>query len=119
MQFLQLLWLSRGGRTGHNIPRHLVLGEGDHLADVGLASQDHAQAVDPGCNPAVGRRAVLERFQHVPKTLAGGLRIEADQLEHFLLQGAVVDPDLPTAHFVVVEHHIVLLAARPARIGIQ
>ncbi len=42
MQFGQLALVHRGGRVGHHIARRLVLGKGDHLADVGLIAEDHA-----------------------------------------------------------------------------
>ena len=62
MQFLQLLWFHFRRRIRHHIASGLVLGEGDHFADVRFVRQQHDQAVDAGGHAAVRRRAVLERF---------------------------------------------------------
>ncbi len=79
MQFLELLWLGRGGGIGHHIPGSLVLGEGDHLADIGFVGQQHDQPVDAGSHAAVRRRAELEGFQHVPELALGFLFADPEQ----------------------------------------
>ena len=119
MQLAQLLLLNFGWCIGHDIARSLVLWKSDHLADVRLACQHHAQAIDSRRNSAMRWCAKLEGFQHVTKALSCHFRLQADQLEYLLLQLAIVNPDRPTANFVVIHHHVILLAARLTRISIQ
>ena len=59
------------GRVGHQVAGLLRLGEGDHVADVVLARQQHDDAVDAGRDAAVRRRAVLERLQQVAEAGVG------------------------------------------------
>ena len=75
MQLLELRRFSGRGRTRHHIPSCLVLGEGDHFADIRLICQYHADAVNPRGDSAVRGRAILERLQHVTEALARNLRV--------------------------------------------
>ncbi len=61
----------RRGCAHHRIGGILGLGEGHHLTDVGLAGQEHHQAVDARGDAAVGRRAIFKSLQHVTKLLLG------------------------------------------------
>ena len=53
-----------------SVPR-LRLREGDHLADVLLAGEDRDQAVETEREPAVRRRAVLERVEEEAELAVG------------------------------------------------
>ena len=48
---------------------------------VSAVRQQHHQPVDAERDAAVGRRAILERFEHVPELLRNLLVVEAEQLE--------------------------------------
>ncbi len=71
----------------------LRLREGDDLADVLLARQDRHQAVDAEREPAVGRRAVVERVEQEPELALGLLLADAERGEDPALQLGLVDSD--------------------------
>ncbi len=119
MQFLELLWFGRGGGVGHHIPGGLVLGEGDHFADIGFVGQQHDQPVDAGSHPAVRGRAELEGFQHVPELALGFLFTDAEQAEDLALDVAPVDTDRAGGHLVAVADHIVGIRKDGGRVGLE
>src|SRR3989338_374114 len=92
-QFVQLLLARLGRRAHHDIPRIAGLREGDHLAGVGPSRGQHADAVNSGGESAVGRCAVFESLEHVPKSLIDFLIGKPKQLENFILQFSLMNPD--------------------------
>lgn len=79
VQLLKLTLVYGGRRVHQQVLRVLVLGEGDHLADAALVSQEHDQAINAEGDTTVRGRAVLERFEHVAKLLSNLLIAEFHQ----------------------------------------
>ena len=59
------------GRFAHQIGSLGGLGEGNHVADGGLARENHHQAIEAQRDAAVRRRAVFERVQQESEFVAG------------------------------------------------
>src|SRR5579875_3904430 len=69
MQFFQLLLIDGGWRIHEQVDGALRLGESNHFANALLVGQQHNKTIDAKSNAAVGRRAVLEGFEHVAELL--------------------------------------------------
>ena len=91
---------------GNAITSRIVLAPGEQRHD----------PVEPERDPAVRRRAVAQRVEQEAEPRLRLLLIEADQLEHLLLDLAAVDTDRAAADLVAVEHEVV--GARQQRAGI-
>jgi len=96
--------------ANHGVGSTLGLGKGYHLPDVGLASQEHHQAIDARGDAAVGWRAEFKRLEHVAKLLFGIFDVKPDQLEHLFLDLTAVDPDAPATNLIIVADQVMLLA---------
>ena len=72
-------------------------------------------AVDAEGDPAVRRRAVVERVEDGPELLAHRLERVALEQERALEQVAPMDPDRPAAELPAVEREVVLERAGAAR----
>ena len=118
-QFVQLLAVHFTGRLGHQVRGPLRLGERDAVADAFQPAEQHHDAVDAQRDPAVRRSAELQGFQQEAEPLAGPLFVDAQQVEHLLLQLAVVDPDGAAACFRAVDHQIVSLRPALGRLRLQ
>ena len=95
-------------RLEHQVAARLGLGEGHHLADVGLLGEERRPAVDPERDPAVRRGPELERVEDGPELLAHPLERMALQQERALEQVAAMDPDRAAAQLPAVERQVVL-----------
>src|SRR5438105_2147530 len=62
-QLLELLWVHRRGRVGHETLSFLGLRERDHVADGVGPAQKHNQAIQAERDAAVRRGAVLKGVQ--------------------------------------------------------
>src|SRR5207249_318639 len=67
----------------------------------------HHQTVDPSGDAAVWRHAVLESVEQVTELAVYPLAIHSKDLEHSLLQLAVVDADAATRNLDSVHHAVV------------
>ncbi len=64
-------------RSRHQIARFLILREGDDIADVRRAGQDHGQSIQTQRDAAVRRSAELQRVEQKAETLSRLLRRHA------------------------------------------
>src|SRR5262245_41774860 len=62
-EFFELFRFDRSGRASHQIACPLRFGESNTIANVVQATKQHHPAVNSQRNPAVRRRAVLQRPQ--------------------------------------------------------
>src|SRR5262249_11118424 len=67
LQLLQLISTERGRSTRQWAWGALRLGEGDHVTNGIRSAQKHDQAIEAERNPAVRRRAVIQRFEQEPE----------------------------------------------------
>ena len=111
----ELLGLRLGRRLEHEVAARLRLREGHDLADVGLLREEGRPAVDAERDPAVRRRAELERVEHRPELLVHrrlGVALEREALDE---QVVLPDPHGAAAQLPAVEHDVVLHRAGLAR----
>ena len=94
----QLLVVHGGRRVHHQVHGFLRLGEGDDVADAVTAGQQHDEAVGADGEAAVRRRAVFQRADQVAEAALDFGFGQAEELEHPVLEGRVVDPDAAAEH---------------------
>ncbi len=78
----------------------------------------HSRSI-PGAIPPCGGVPYSKASSMWPKRSCATSGVQPDQRKDLLLKGTVVDADAAAAHLMVVEHQVVLLAARPSGIGIE
>ena len=79
MHLAQLLVVDRRRRSAHQVGAALGFGEGDDVADVGDAAEDHDQTIQAQCDAAVRRGAVLEGVQQEAEFRFLGGVVDAEQ----------------------------------------
>src|SRR6267378_3235922 len=85
VQLAQLLLVHRRRSMREQVLRALGLGKGDDVADR-LAARHHGDdTVQAEGDPAVRRRAVLQRIQQEPELLLRFLRADRERTEHLRL----------------------------------
>ena len=94
------------GSFAHQVDGVLVLGEGHDVADALRACHQHCEAVDAIRQSCVRRYAVLESGQEEAELLLRFFGLEADDLEHLLLNVVLVDSDTAAAQLDAVENDI-------------
>src|ERR1700676_4807392 len=100
MKLLELPWIHVRGRSQHQVRHRLRLGKRDDVANVVSAAEHHHDAVDAGCDAPVWWYAIGEGFQQRSEPCADRFEWHAEELEHALLHGRVVDPEAPAAELV-------------------
>mmetsp|Transcript_44555 Transcript_44555/g.71606 ORF Transcript_44555/g.71606 Transcript_44555/m.71606 type:complete len:379 (-) Transcript_44555:954-2090(-) len=118
-ELLELLSCDLGGRVDHEITPHLVLREGDEVANTRLVAEDATEPIEAERQPAVRRRTVLERAHQEAKLLLGLLLGETELLKHRHLDVAVVDTDRPAADLHAVDDHVVRVCAHLAGLVLE
>ena len=102
MQLAQLLLVHRAGRLAHQILRTLGLRKGDHVADRFGAGHHGDNAVEAECQPAMWRRAELERVEQEAEFLFRVFRSNVKRAEHLGLDLLAMDTHRPAADFPAV-----------------
>src|SRR2546423_14493939 len=93
----ELLLLDLGRRAGHRVEPRLVLREGDGVAQVRLAREDHHHAVDPEGDPPVRRRSHRERVEEEAELHALLLLRQLEDAEDARLEVGLVHPERAAA----------------------
>src|SRR5438128_1465949 len=118
-QLLELLWIHRRGRVGHETLSFLGLRERDHVADgVGTAEQ-HDQAIQAERDAAVRRGAVLKGVQQKAEFGLRFVLADPKQVKELALDLPAVVADAAPADLGPVQHEIVGLGARLQRLGFE
>src|SRR6058998_1493394 len=103
VQLAQLLLVHRRRSMREQVLRALRLGKGDDVADrLGAGHHGH-DAVEAERDPAVRRRAVLERFQQEAEFLFRLLGADRKRAEHFRLHFLAVDAHRTAADLGAVQ----------------
>ena len=104
-------------RVDEQVLAALRLRERDHVADRFGAAHQRRDAVEAERDAAVRRRAVGERVEQEAELAPLVLRADAERLEHLRLDLGAVDPHRAAADLPAVQHDVVGLRDRVARIG--
>src|SRR6185312_16068791 len=96
-ELTELAPVDRGGRPRERVAARSGLRERDDVADRLAAGEDGHQAVEPERDPAVRRRAVLQRLEQEAEAPIGLLLGHAESLEDLLLDLGLVDTDRAAA----------------------
>ena len=115
----KLRGVDRGRRIGHRLLRLLVLGKGDHVADVVGADALHDHAIDAPGPTAVGGHAVLEGLEQEPELAMRLFGVDAERREHSLLDRRVGDADAAAADLTPVDDEVVGARAHGERVGLE
>ncbi len=110
IRLANLFIVDRRRCAAHEVGAALGFGEGDDVADVGDAAEDHDEAVEADGDAAVGRSAVLEGIQEEAELGFLGGFVDAQEGEDFLLDVDAVDTDGAAADFGAVDDDVVGLA---------
>src|SRR5439155_18431208 len=86
VQLPELLRIDRRRGSGHQVQRIGGLRKRDDVADRRFTGQDGHDAIDPERNPAVRRRAVLQRFEEEAESQLRLLVRDPQALEQTRLQ---------------------------------
>ncbi len=113
VQVAQLLLRDLGRRVGQRAGGGLRLREGDDVTDRVGAGHQHREPVEAERDPAMWRRAVLERVEQEAELLLGLLRADAEHLEHGRLHIIAMDTHRAAADLGAVQHHVVRTRQAP------
>src|SRR3954447_15397613 len=111
-ELAELFFLDLRRSSAHRIDTGLVLGKGDHVAEVRLAREDHHHSVDPEGDPAVWRRAHREGVEEEAELRALLLGGELKQREDPRLDVGLVDPDGAASELLAVSDEVVSVRKR-------
>jgi hypothetical protein len=100
--FAELFFVEGGGGAAHEVGAGLGFGEGDDVADVGGAAEEHDDAVDAEGEAAVGGGAELEGVEEEAEAALLGLGVDAEEGEDLLLDVHAVDTDGAAADFAAI-----------------
>ncbi len=119
MQLFQLLRLNGRGRICHHIASCLILGEGDHFADVGFVREEHDEAVNARRHAAVRGSAVFKSFEHVTELGLNIFIAHPKHLEHLHLDVAAMNADRARSRLISIADHIVRVGCHCARVCVK
>src|SRR3954465_538380 len=103
-QVAQLTRFDGRGSAGHQVGCGGRLRERHDVADRFLASQQSDDAIEAEGDPAVWRRAVVERLEQEPEALPGLVLRQADRVEDLLLDLGRVDTNEAAADLGPAQH---------------
>ena len=107
------------GRIQHDIATGVVFRERDTVTDRIEAGKQRDPTVQTVSQTTVRRRTIFEGIHQEAETLLCLFFGEAQQLEHLILQLAVVDTDGTATHFDTIDHHVVCIRTDGSRIAVQ
>src|SRR5258708_654540 len=119
VQLAQLLFVNERGGIHQQIQCALRFGESDYLADIVFVGEQHNQAIDAQRDTAMGRGAILERFQHVPELLFDLFLAQLHEREDFVLQLCHIDTQTPASDLMAITNEIVLPGTAMERISVK
>src|SRR5699024_6305712 len=93
----------------HEIRRTCRFRKGDDVTDVICSCKQHDKAVQPVCDSAVRRSAVLECFDQEAELFVALFLCEPECFEHLLLHFCIMYTDGSTAELVAVQHDIICI----------
>src|SRR6185436_12623608 len=91
----ELLCRERRRSARERVAASAELREGDDLAQVVGVAELHRDAVDAGCDAAVGRRSEAQRAQEESEALLGLVGSDPDHVQHARLELGAIDTDRP------------------------
>ena len=103
----QLFVVHRRRGAAHQVGAALGLGEGDHVADVGDAAEDHHQPVQAQGDAAVRRGAVLQGVEEEAEFQLLCRGVDAEQGKELLLHVHAMDTDGAAADLAAVDDDVV------------
>lgn len=118
MSFVELDLIYCGRRIHHKIYAGAIFGEGDNVADVVNAFQNHEDAVEARGAAGVRGGAKFEGVQHAAKARFYVGVVEAEDVKNFVHDVWVVIADSTRGDFVAIHHHIVLVSDDGEFVGV-
>src|SRR5260370_31095166 len=105
-ELVQLIFINRRRRIGHQILGGGGCGEGDHFADRFFAGEEHDHAVDAEGDAAVRRSAIRQRVEEKAEPAAKLLFAKAERPEETLLNVLAVDSNAAGTELVAIQHEL-------------
>jgi hypothetical protein len=118
-ELIELFFVHRRRRIGHQILRGGRFREGDHFADGFLAGEQHDDAINAKRDAAVRRRAISQRVEEKAKAAAQLFFGQAERFEQALLNILAVDSDAAGAELVTVQNKVVAFGSHFPGRGFQ
>jgi hypothetical protein len=119
MQVAQLSFIHRARCLGQQALGALCLGEGDHVADGFRAGHHRHDTVQTERQPAMRRRAVLQRVEQEAELELRLFHADVERAEHLRLHRFLMDTHRAAADFRTVQGEVVGLGQTLARIAFQ